>query len=147
MKLHELPRGKSKKNKKRIGRGHGSGWVKTAGRGHKGQKSRSGASIPAFFQTGGLSMFRRLPKLGGFTPVNRTEYTPVNLAALNCFDEGAEVTLEALREKGIIRKNEKLVKILGKGNLEKKLKIHAHAWSKSVEEKVKTAGSELVKVV
>jgi len=146
MKLHELPKGKSIKKKKRVGRGHGSGSVKTAGRGTKGQKSRSGGSLPPQFQGGGISIFRRIPKLGGFKPIDRAEYTPVNLGVLNRFEDGTDVTLDALRAAGIIRKNEKLVKILAGGNLEKKLKIHVHAWSKAAEEKAKSAGCELVKL-
>jgi large subunit ribosomal protein L15 len=147
MKLHELPKGRSKKSKKRVGRGHGSGLVKTAGRGQKGQKSRAGVHLAPVFQGGGIPMFRRLPKLGGFISINRVEYTPVNLGALNCFEDGTDVNLEKLREAGIITKNEKRIKVLAGGKqLEKKLKIHAHAWSKSAEEKAKEAGSELIKL-
>lgn len=146
MKLHELPKGKSTQKRKRIGRGHGSGYVMTSGKGTKGQNARAGGGVPAFFQGGGLSMFRRLPKLGGFTNVNRIEYTPVNLDDLNDFENGTEVTVELLKEMGIVRNNEKLVKVLGRGTLDKKLKIHAHAWSKAAEEKVREAGSELVKL-
>ena len=146
MKLHELPKGKSIKTKHRVGRGHGSGWGKTSGRGQKGQKSRSDGNIPPTFQGGGIPMFRRFPKLGGFRSINRVEYLAMNLSALNRFEDGAEVTPDALREAGLMKKSEKLVKILGNGNLEKKLKIHAHAWSKAAEEKVKAAGSELIKL-
>lgn len=146
MKLHELPKGKSIQKKKRVGRGHGSGYVMTSGKGSKGQKARSGGGIPAFFQGGQLSMFRRLPKLGGFINVNRKEYTPVNLDDLNTFDDGEDVTLEALKEAGIVRNSENRVKILARGTLEKKIKIHAHAWSKTAEEKVREAGSELIKL-
>ena len=91
-------------------------------------------------------MFRRIPKLGGFRSINRVEYLAVNLSALNRFEDGAEVTPDVLREAGIVKKSEKLIKILGNGNLEKKLKIHAHAWSKAAEDKVKAAGSELIKL-
>jgi large subunit ribosomal protein L15 len=146
MKLHELPKGKSLKTKHRVGRGHGSGWGKTAGRGQKGQKSRSDGNVPPTFQGGGISMFRRFPKLGGFRSINRVEYLAINLSALNKFEDGADVTIEALRESGLMKKSEKLVKILGNGTLEKKIKIHAHAWSKAAEDKVKAAGSELIKL-
>lgn len=146
MKLHELPKDKSKKNRKRKARGHGCGTVKTAGRGSNGQKSRSGGNIPAYFQGGGLMMFRRVPKLGGFTNINRKEYRAVNLDDLNKFEDGAEVTPETLVEAGIIRKNDKLVKVLARGELEKKLKIKAHAWSAAAEKKAKDAGSELIKL-
>ncbi len=146
MKLHELPKDKSKKKRKRLARGHGCGTVKTAGRGSNGQKSRSGGNIPAYFQGGGLMMFRRVPKLGGFKNINRKEYAPVNLEALNMFDYGTEVTHEKLVEAGIIRKNDKLIKVLARGELEKKLKIQAHAWSAAAEKKAKEAGSELIKL-
>jgi large subunit ribosomal protein L15 len=146
MKLHELPKGKSIKKKHRVGRGLGSGWGKTSGRGHKGQQSRSDGNIPPSFQGGGISMLRRIPKLGGFKSINRVEYVPVNLCALNRFEDGAEVTPEMLQEAGILRKNEYLVKILAKGDFGKKLKIHAHAWSKTAEEKAAAAGSELIKI-
>ncbi|MFA6451488.1 MAG: 50S ribosomal protein L15, partial [bacterium] len=108
MKLHELPKGKSKKTKHRVGRGHGSGWGKTAGRGQKGQKSRSDGNIHPAFQGGGISMFRRFPKLGGFRSINRVEYLAVNLSVLNKFDDGAEITPETLREAGIMKNSEKL---------------------------------------
>ncbi len=146
MKLHELPAGKSRKSKKRIGRGHGSGWVKTSGKGQKGQKSRSHPGIAPGFEGGALSMFRRAPKFGGFTSINRVEYTAVNLDRLNCFEDGAEVTIEKLVEKGLIRNAEVKVKVLARGDLEKKLKIHAHAWSESAAEKVGKAGGELIKI-
>jgi len=146
MKLHELPKGKSLKKRHRVGRGHGSGWGKTAGRGQKGQKSRSDGNIHPSFQGGGISMFRRLPKLGGFRSINRIEYAPINLCALNRFEDGTDVTLDVLREAGLLKKSEKLIKVLGKGNLEKKLKIHAHAWSESAEEKARAAGAELIKL-
>jgi len=146
MKLHELPREKSKKSRKRVGRGHGSGYVKTSGRGMKGQKARSGGNVPPYFQGGGLSMFRRLPKLGGFRSINRKEYTPINLDQLNSFEDGTEVTPETLKEAGLVRKSDGLVKILARGNLEKKLTIKAHAWSEAAEKKVQEAGAQLVKL-
>lgn len=147
MKLHELPKGNSTRSKKRVGRGHGSGLVKTSGRGSKGQKARAGHSAmhPAF-TGGGLNMFRRMPKLGGFKNINRVEYTPVNVGDLNIFEDGTEVTLDVLRESGIVRKKEKLVKILAYGELEKKLKIYAHAWSEAAGKKISEAGSEIVKL-
>ena len=147
MKLHELPKDKSKKGRKRVGRGHGSGYVKTAGRGMKGQKARSGGGIPAHFQGGGLSMFRRLPKLPGFRSINRIEYSPVNLDTINeRFTDGEEVTPETLKEKGVVKDAGARVKILARGNLEKKLTIKAHAWSEAAEKKTREAGSELVKL-
>lgn len=147
MKLHELPKGKGAgKKKKRVGRGHGSGLVKTAGRGSKGQKSRSGGSLPAYFSGGGLSMFRQLPKLGGFTPPNQVKFTPVNVGRLNVFEDGAEVSLESLCGAGIIKSGEKDVKLLGGGELKKKLTISVPAWSDSAMKKVEAAGGKLNKV-
>ncbi len=146
MKLHELPKQKTATAKKRIGRGHGSGYVKTSGKGSKGQKARAGGGLPFYFQGGGISMFRRVPKLGGFTPVGRVEYAPVNVEDLNEFEDGTEVTLEKLVEAGIIRKTEKTIKILGRGELKKKLKVHAHAWSQTAEKKIGESGSELIKI-
>ena len=94
MNLHEMPKRKAVKKKKRRGRGCGSGLEKTAGRGLNGQKSRPGGTLPANFEGGSLCLFRRIPKLGGFRNVNRKEYTPVNLDTLNRFDEDAEVSEE-----------------------------------------------------
>ncbi|MEW5947338.1 MAG: 50S ribosomal protein L15 [bacterium] len=145
MKLHELPKRKGTKRRKRVGRGHGSGHVKTAGRGQKGQKSRAGDSIPATFEGGGISLFRRVPKLGGFRPVNRSPFVPVNVKALNVFDDGAEVTLEALVEKGIVKKNEKNVKLLGDGEITRKLAVRLPAWSRAAEKKIRGAGGELTR--
>ncbi|MFH1538434.1 MAG: 50S ribosomal protein L15 [bacterium] len=145
MKLHELPKRKgTEKKKKRVGRGHGCGTVKTAGRGTKGQKSRSGGSRPAYFEGGGLSMFRVLPKLGGFRPPNREPFVAVNVGQLNVFEDGAEVGVEALREAGIVKKNEKKVKLLGNGELKKKLTVRVPAWSGAAQRKVEDAGGKLV---
>lgn len=145
MKLNELPGRKSIRKRKRIGRGHASGWGKTAGRGQKGQKSRSSGGIPAAFGGGGISLFRRLPKLGGFKPINKIHYVPINVEDLNIFDENSEVTLESLQDKGLIRKKENHVKLLGGGELNKKIVVKLPAWSQSAEEKILKAGGQLIK--
>ena len=137
MKLHELsPAPGSKKNRKRIGRGPGSGTGKTAGRGHKGQRSRSGFSQRFGFEGGQMPLVRRVPKRG-FTNIFRTEYTAVNLSRLEGFE--GDVTPETLRAKGLARANKK-VKILGDGEVSAKLNVKAHKFSKSARAKIEAAG-------
>lgn len=141
MKLHELqPHPGATKERKRVGRGIGSGHGKTCGRGHKGQKSRSGdRKMPPWFEGGQTPLHMRVPKRG-FTNPNRVEYTPVNVGVLDkLFEEGAEVTPETLAEKGLCSKKD-LVKILGDGEITKKLKVKAHAFSKTAKEKIEKAG-------
>ncbi|HIG75199.1 MAG TPA: 50S ribosomal protein L15 [Bacteroidetes bacterium] len=134
----------STKNKKRIGRGEGSGKGGTATKGHKGQKSRSGASIPAWFEGGQMPLQRRVPKFG-FKNRFRVAYDALNvgrLAALveaGAIEEGATVTPETLKGLGIGGKNGR-VKVLGDGDLSVKLDVHAHAFSKSAREKIEAAG-------
>ena len=128
-----------------MGRGHGSGSVKTSGRGQTGQKSRAGGGIPPDFQGVGISYFRRIPKLGGFNPINKIVYTAVNVGDLEAFDDGAEVNIDTLKEIGLVRKKEKFVKLLADGDLQKKLTITVHKWSKAAEEKVQKAGGQLNK--
>ena len=148
MNLNDVHRGIQKKRKrKRIGRGPGSGHGKTAGRGHKGHKSRSGYSRKPNFQGGAMPMFRRVPK-GGFN--NRWAVTvfAVNVGQINdVFDDGAEVTLEALAAKDLAKGTFDEVKILGDGELTKKLTISAHRFSKSAEEKITAAGGTINKLV
>ncbi len=141
MKLHELqPHPGATKERKRVGRGIGSGHGKTCGRGHKGQKSRSGdKKMPPWFEGGQTPLHMRVPKRGFVSP-NRVEYTPVNVGVLDkLFEEGAEVTPEVLAEKGLCSKKD-LVKILGDGEITKKLKVKAHAFSKTAKEKIEKAG-------
>ena len=141
MKLHELqPHPGATKERKRVGRGIGSGHGKTCGRGHKGQKSRSGdRKMPPWFEGGQTPLHMRVPKRGFVSP-NRVEYTPVNVGVLDkLFEDGAEVTPEALAEKGLCSKKD-LVKILGDGEITKKLKVKAHAFSKTAKEKIEKAG-------
>lgn len=129
----------STKNRKRIGRGTGSGHGKTATKGHKGQKARSGGSIKAGFEGGQMPLQRRLPKRG-FTPLNRIEYSLVNLNQLDIFDDGAVVDAVALADKGLIKSSSSAVKILGNGDLSKKLMITANKFSQTAKEKVLAAG-------
>ncbi len=141
MKLHELqPHPGATKERKRVGRGISAGQGKTAGKGHKGQKTRSGdRTMPPYFEGGQTPLHMRLPKRGFVNP-NRKEYTPVNLRTLDkLFEEGEEVTPEALQRKGLCSKGD-LVKVLGDGELTKKLTVKAHAFSKSAKEKIEKAG-------
>ena len=137
MKLHELSPAKgSKKAKKRIGRGPGSGLGKTAGRGHKGQKSRTGFSRRLGFEGGQMPLIRRVPKRG-FTNIFRREYAVVNLDRLATLD--GDVTPESLAEAGLVRSGMQ-VKVLGGGEIDKALKVSAHKFSKSAREKIEGAG-------
>ena len=140
MKLHELkPAPGTTKTRKRVGRGQGSGLGKTSGRGHGGQKSRSGGGVRPGFEGGQMPLHRRLPKRG-FTNIFKKEFAEVNVDKLNIFDNGEVVTPEELKNKGIINKVYDGVKILGTGDLEKKLTVKAHKFSKSAEEKIQAAG-------
>jgi large subunit ribosomal protein L15 len=142
MKLNELkPAPGSKRNRKRVGRGSGSGWGGTCGRGHKGQKSRSGGSIPAWFEGGQMPLVRRVPKRGPRRLGHkRLEYDVVNIKILNLFEEEIEVNPELLREVGIIKKKNARIKILGDGQLDKRLNVRAHRFSKSAIEKIEANG-------
>lgn len=143
MKLHELNSAPEAKAKKRVGRGPGSGMGKTSTRGQKGQKSRSGASIPAWFQGGQTPLYRRIPKRGFNNARFRTEYATINLSDLNkFFNDGDTVTPELLKEKGIIKKQLCGVKVLGNGELEKKLTIKANRFSSSAVTKIESAGGK-----
>ena len=140
MKLHELKPVEGARNKRnRVGRGMSSGNGKTSGRGHNGQKSRSGGKVGLTFEGGQLPLFRSIPKRG-FTNINRKDYAVVNLSALNRFDNGTEVTPELLIESGIVKNKKSGIKILGNGNLEKKLTIKAHKFSSSAVEAIEQQG-------
>ena len=142
MKLHELsPAPGSVKDVKRIGRGHGSGNGKTAGKGHKGQKARAGRGIRAGFEGGQMPLHRRIPKRG-FNNIFATPYVAINVAALNRFEDGAVVNTEALLNAGIINKAPYGVKILGNGNVEKKLTVQVAAYSESAKAKIEAAGGK-----
>ena len=137
MKLHDLsPAEGSRRNRKRIGRGPGAGTGKTAGKGHKGQRSRAGFSRRRGFEGGQMPLLRRVPKRG-FNNIFRTEHEIVNVARLA--DLEGEVTPEVLAEKGLVRAG-RPVKILGQGDLKKKLKVSAHKFSASAQSKIEAAG-------
>lgn len=142
MKLHELqPAEGSAKKPYRKGRGAGSGNGKTAGRGHKGQWARSGGGVRAGFEGGQMPLARRLPKRG-FKNIFGTTYAPVNVSALNRFEDGTEVTTELLLESGVVSREKDGIKILGNGDLTKKLTVKAAAFSASAKEKIEAAGGK-----
>lgn len=142
MKLHEMTYTEgARTNKKRIGRGHGSGNGKTAGKGNKGQNARSGGGVRLGFEGGQTTLARRLPKRG-FTNFNRKVFAIVNVASLNCFEDGTEVTPELLIECGLVRKELDGIKILGEGELEKKLTVKANKFSKSALAIIEQAGGK-----
>lgn len=143
MKLHTLqPAEGSRKERNRVGRGQGSGNGKTSGRGQKGQKARSGGGVRLGFEGGQNPLFRRLPKRG-FTNVNRKEYAIVNVETLNRFEDGTTVTPALLVEAGIVKKELAGIKILGEGQLERKLTVQAAKFSKSAEEAITAAGGSI----
>ncbi|WPM32408.1 50S ribosomal protein L15 [Hydrogenobacter sp. T-2] len=141
MKLHELtPNEGAVKEKRRVGRGIGSGLGKTCGKGHKGQKTRSGdRRLPSWFEGGQTPLHKRVPKRG-FRPINRVEYAVVNLKTLErYFEAGQEVSPETLLQKGLVRKGMP-VKVLGDGELTKPLRVRAHAFSGSARQKIESLG-------
>ena len=142
MKLHELsPNAGSRKRRKRVGRGDSSGLGKTAGRGEKGQKSRTGSSIRPFFEGGQIPLFRRLPKRG-FHNIFAKPLESVNVSALEKFEDGAVVDAKALLDAGILSKCTYGVKILGNGEITKKLTVKASAFSESAKAKIEAAGGK-----
>ncbi|MCW6653073.1 50S ribosomal protein L15 [Aerococcaceae bacterium NML191292] len=143
MKLHTLqPAEGSRKKRNRVGRGQGSGNGKTSGRGHKGQKARSGGGVRLGFEGGQNPLFRRLPKRG-FNNINRKEYAIVNVETLNRFEDGTTVTPALLVEAGIVKKELAGIKILGEGQLERKLTVQAAKFSKGAEEVITAAGGSI----
>ena len=142
MKLHELsPAPGSVRDVKRIGRGHGSGQGKTAGKGHKGQKARAGRGVRPGFEGGQMPLQRRVPKRG-FNNIFATPYVAINVAALNKFEDGAVVNVEALVNAGILKSAPNGVKILGNGKIEKKLTVQVAAFSESAKAKIEAAGGK-----
>ncbi len=142
MRLEELkPAEGSTHRKKIVGRGIGSGVGKTSGRGHKGQKARSGGGVRPGFEGGQMPLYRRLPKRG-FTNIFATKYVTVNVEVLDKFNDGDEVTAESLLEKGIISKTLDGVKILGRGDVTKKLTVKVAKVSESAKEKIEKAGGK-----
>ena len=143
MKLHELkPAEGSRKVRNRVGRGTGSGNGKTSGRGHKGQNARSGGGVRPGFEGGQMPIYRRLPKRG-FKNIWAKEYAEVNVETLNRFDDGAEVDAVALVEYGILKNVLDGVRILGKGELTKKLTVRAQGFTKSAVQKIEAAGGKV----
>ena len=141
MKLNELKKNEGATfEKKRVGRGPGSGLGKSSGKGQKGQKARSGVSIPATFEGGQLPLYRRLPKRGFSNAKFKVVYAIVNLDDLNKFEDGTVVTPALLKEVGLVKKGLDGVKVLGEGNLEKKLTIQANKFSASALEKIEKSG-------
>lgn len=139
------PAAGSTKNRKRIGRGTGSGHGKTATKGHKGQKARSGGSVKPGFEGGQMPMHRRLPKRG-FTPLTKKEYALVNLGQLDAFEAGSVIDLEALIKAGFINKVKDGVKVLADGELTKALTVKAHKFSASAREKIQAAGGSVEEI-
>src|SRR5688572_19110330 len=141
MSLHEIHKGVHKNKKfKRIGRGIGSGRGKTSGKGHKGQMARSGWKALPIFQGGGSPLVRRVPKRG-FTNTFALTIAEVNVSEIqDLFEAGEEVTVATLKDKGLLKKTFDILKILGKGELSKKVKVSAHRFSESAKEKIENAG-------
>ena len=143
MKLHELrPNEGAFQTKKRVGRGVGSGLGKTSGKGHKGQNARSGGGVRPGFEGGQLPLFRRLPKRGFSNAMFKKEYATINVSDLEKFEDGAVITPEILKEMGILKKQLAGVKVLGNGELTKKLTVKAHKFSSSAIEKIETIGGK-----
>lgn len=142
MKLHELsPAPGSVKEGFRVGRGAGSGNGKTAGKGHKGQNARSGGGVRPGFEGGQMPLHRRIPKRG-FVNIFRTEYATVNVCDLNKFEDGAVVDAQALVEAGLLKKTLDGVKVLGRGEITKKLTVNAAAFSEGAKSKIEAAGGK-----
>jgi large subunit ribosomal protein L15 len=125
----------------RRGRGAGSGYQKTAGRGHKGQRARSGGRVPVWFEGGQMPLQRRLPKRGFYNHF-RTEYAIVNVDRLNVFADGDTVDIDRLREHGLVRPGEELVKVLGGGDLDRRLTVRVNGFSAAAREKITAAGGQ-----
>ena len=143
MKLHELrPNDKAFKERKRVGRGPGSGLGKTSGKVHKGQNARSGGGVRPGFEGGQLPLFRRLPKRGFSNAKFKTVYAVINLSDLNKFEDGAIVTPELLKEMGVLKNQLDGVKVLGNGKLDKKLTVKAHRFSKTAIEAIEKMGGK-----
>ena len=142
MKLHELKAAPgSSRAPKRKGRGTATGQGKTAGRGQDGQNSRSGGGVRLGFEGGQMPLYRRIPKRG-FTNIWRNEPAIVNIGDLNVFEDGAEITADILKEKGLIKKPDSGLKVLGNGKLEKKLTVRANKFSKSAAAAIEQAGGK-----
>lgn len=142
MKLHDLaPAEGSTREAKRVGRGHGSGWGKTAAKGHKGQNARSGGGVRPGFEGGQTRLARRIPKRG-FNNIFATNYTAINVSDLEKFVDGTVVDTELLKAAGVVKKEYDGIKVLGNGELTKKLTVKAAAFSATAKEKIEKAGGE-----
>ncbi len=142
MKLEALEKTPEFKSRKRVGRGPGSGMGKTSTRGENGQKSRSGVSIKPWFQGGQSPLYRRIPKRGFNNKQFETKYAVINLSDLNRFNDGDVITPEVLKEKGIIKKQLNGVKVLGSGELEKKVTVKAQRFSSAAVTKIESKGGK-----
>jgi len=143
MKLHEIkPAAGARRTRRRVGRGPGSGLGKTSGRGHKGQKSRSGYSRRLDFEGGQMPLVRRLPKRG-FVNIFRTQYRIVNVSRLGAFEAGSVVSPESLQQAGLVRKGDLPLKVLGHGTLEVALTVRAHKFTASAVKKIEAAGGKV----
>lgn len=144
MKLHELkPNEGSVKTRKRVGRGPGSGFGKTSGKGHKGQNARSGGGVRPTFEGGQTPLFRRIPKRGFSNEPFKKVYAVINLDDLNAFNDGDVVTPELLKEIGMVKKQLNGIKVLGRGTLDKKITIKAHKFSATAIEKIAKSGGKV----
>jgi len=140
---HELaPAPGSRKNRKRVGRGNGSGHGTYSGRGSKGQKSRSGYRIRPGFEGGQLPLIKRLPRKRGFTNIFKVEYSVVNIARLNVFEAGSEVTPESFRAAGVVKSLRQPIKVLAKGSLNRPLVVRVNKFSAAAKAKIETAGGK-----
>ena len=147
MELHDLkPNEGARKNRKRVGRGTGSGYGKTSGRGTKGQNARAGGGVPLYHQGGNLPYFRKLPFMRGegFRVINRVRYAEVNIEKLSEFPANSEITPDVLLEAGLINDLKKPVKILGRGEISVPLTVKIHKISASAQEKIEAAGGSVV---
>ncbi|MEG2620565.1 MAG: 50S ribosomal protein L15 [Bacilli bacterium] len=143
MKLHELKYNDgSKKDIKRLGRGSSSGTGKTSGKGHKGQNARSGGGVRPGFEGGQLPLYRRLPKRGFSNAMFKKEYAVINVSDLNMFEEGSIVTPELLKEMGFAKNQLSGIKVLGNGEIEKKITVRAHKFSDIAKQKIEAAGGK-----
>lgn len=141
MKLENL-KGLARTSKKRVGRGIGSGMGKTSTRGHKGQNARSGGGVRPGFEGGQMPLFRRLPKRG-FTNIWRVDYKVVNVGALDAFNDGDTVDRDALVSAGLVHRSDRNIKILGNGEISKKLTVIANKFSQEAKEKIEKAGGKI----
>ena len=143
MKLHTLaPAEGATKERKRLGRGVGSGTGNTSGKGHKGQNARSGGGVRPGFEGGQLPLFRRLPKRGFSNANFKVRYAVINLSDLNRFEDGAVVTPEILKEMGLVKNQLDGIKVLGNGTLEKKVNVKAHKFSSVAKEQIEKMGGK-----